>query len=463
MSKCNIANLKKTIYYLKRNGLRDTYLAALERIRQKEDRDYTYCAPTAEILEKQKEQSLLNNTIKFSILVPTYRTDEAQLRAMLDSVLTQSYGNWELLLADASGDDSVSKVVKEYEDKRIRYLPLRENGGISDNTNAALEAAEGDYIGLLDHDDLLTADALFEMNRAITEAEEKGVMLKLLYSDEDKCDENAENYYEPHYKTEFNLDLILTNHYICHFTVMEASLMKQLHFRREYDGAQDHDLVLRAIREILTDEENRLSLQKEAAIYHVPKILYHWRCHRGSTAANPQSKQYAYEAGGKAIADFLQKAGIKGKVIPTAHLGFFRTAYTEDFLKQRPDAGVLGGKLIGKDNKITGGIYTKTGECPYAGLKKGFSGYMHRASLQQDAFAVDIRLMQIREELFYVAEEETANMTGKQGKLSIKDGIADCSALSLSEEEFRGLSMEICKKVSALGYRIVWNPNWTNR
>lgn len=214
MAKLSKSNLKKTLYYLKRNGLRDTYLAALERLRKKED--YRYEAPAEAVLKAQKEEASRMASLLFSILVPTYRTPENYLREMIDSVLAQTYGSFELILADASGDESVKQVVDTYEDKRIRYIRLAENKGISGNTNEALKHATGLYTGLLDHDDLLTPDALYENAMAIAEAKSRGIRPQLLYSDEDKCDENGENYFCPHKKEEFNLDLILSNNYICH-------------------------------------------------------------------------------------------------------------------------------------------------------------------------------------------------------------------------------------------------------
>jgi len=174
MSKISIANLKKTIYYLKRNGLRDTYLAALERFREKGS---GVCATYKELTEEEKQRQRLTAWQRrplFSILVPTYKTPSVYLRAMIDSVLDQTYENLELILADASGDDSVKGVVDTYEDERIVYIALEQNGGISENTNAALERARGEYVGLLDHDDLLTSDALYEMARQIETAHQEG-------------------------------------------------------------------------------------------------------------------------------------------------------------------------------------------------------------------------------------------------------------------------------------------------
>ena len=464
MSKFNIANLKKTIYYLKRNGLRDTYLAALERLRKKTEDGYTYHPPSEAVLKTQKEQTLLNDDPLFSILVPAYRTKESYLCAMIESVLNQSYSRLEMIIADASGDmpgsseKSVEEVVGQYKDDRIRYIKLAENKGISENTNAALFVASGEYIGLLDHDDLLTPDALFEIAEEIRRAKESGITPRLLYSDEDKCDENGENYYEPHKKPDFNLDLILSNHYICHFTVMQAELMKKLGFRAAFDGAQDHDLVLRAVGEILgqktfSDSAKGLSTEAEPEIRHIKKVLYHWRCHRGSTAENPASKQYAYEAGGRAIADFLETQGILAEVVPTKHLGFFKAEYKPDILTARADIGILGGRLLGKGRKITGGIYDASGVCPYEGLPEGFSGYMHRAALMQDAYSVDIRLMKLRPELTLIAEY-ILKASGCERKEDLQ---------RLSDKECRELSIKICESIRNKGYRVVFNPGWTNK
>ena len=464
MTKFNSANFKKTINYLKRNGLRNTYFAALERLQQ--NAAYTYAAPDEEALAIQREKSQASN-IKFSILVPAYRTDEAYLRDMAESVLAQSYTNFELVIADAGEDSKIEDILKEYGDNRIKYFYLNGNKGISENTNAALKEATGDYIGLLDHDDMLTRDALYEMAEAIKSAQEKGITLQLLYSDEDKCDEFGKHYYEPHKKTKFNLDLILSNHYICHFTVMKQELMKKLLFRPEYDGAQDYDLVLRGIKEIYdaySEEKSILTVEAEREICHIPKVLYHWRCHRGSTAANPQSKQYAYDAGGRAIADFLKKNTLKGEVFSTKHLGFYQIKYEPDLLTARQDIGAVGGCLYDKKNKIAGGIYSYSGECPYKGLRAGFSGYMQRATLLQDAEAVDIRLMKIRSELFPLIANVLRESMGEDVLLLQQtDNRIDCKNLSFTEDEYLEISVIICKEIKNRGYRIVWDPFWTSK
>lgn len=459
MSKINKTNLQKAIQYFKRNGLRDTCLAALDRMKQSEDAHYTYEPPIPAVLEVQKQQILTKNSIRFSILVPAYQTPVEYLQAMIESVLAQSYSNFELIIADAGEENTLKEVIGTYQDKRIRYLPLEQNNGIAENTNVALREAEGDYIGLLDHDDLLTPDALFEIAAAISKAKEDGHVPRMLYSDEDKCSADGNVYEDPHYKTEFNLDLILSNNYICHFLILQARLMKELELRSGFDGAQDYDLVLRAVGHILEDLKPG---EREKEICHIPKVLYHWRCHSGSTAANPGSKQYAYEAGRRAVADFLKQENIEAKVVDTKHLGFYRIQYGQGLLSVRKDVGAVGGRLT-RNNKITGGIYDESGICPYEGLSVFFSGYMHRAVLQQDAHAVDIRRMQLRPELFSLAEDAAAELSIEWDKpILIKqiNSYIDCKALMLTEEEYRKLSLRICEKVKEAGYRIVFDPLW---
>ena len=296
MGVLSVSNFRKAFYYLRKNGIKNTWYAVWERLLEAKGEAYRYLSPSEVVLAQQRQQGeAFSCTI--SILVPAYETPEAYLRQMVDSLLAQSYGRWELIVADASRTAQVRKVMEQYQDRRIRYLLLEDNRGISENTNAALAVASGDYVGLLDHDDVLTPDALYEMVLAIQSAEKNGKTVAFAYSDEDKCDAEAKRYYEPHVKSRFTLDLLFSNNYICHFLVIKAELMKKTGFRKEYDGAQDFDLVLRAfLHKEPTDE-----------ILHVNKVLYHWRCHESSTAANPQSKLYAYEAGKRAVESALEE------------------------------------------------------------------------------------------------------------------------------------------------------------
>lgn len=470
MSGFTVADLKKAFYYFKRNGLRDTYLAALDRFTQKKGKSYTYEPPAADVLHKQRGWSREHGNVKFSLLVPAYRTPKAYLTALLESVQAQTYENWELILADAGAaedreaSEQVRMTVEALEDERIRYLRLSENGGISENTNAALAEAGGAYIGLLDHDDLLTPDALYEMAREIKRAEEAGVVPRLLYSDEDKCGEDGCTFYDLHEKPDFDLDLLLSNNYVCHFTVLEAALMKKLGFRSRFDGAQDHDLVLRAAGELLL-QEGRLRVEPETQIRHIPRVLYHWRCHSSSTAANPRSKQYAYEAGRRAIEAFLESAHISGTVSPTPHLGFFRVDYSPDVLTARADVGILGGKPLDRKNRVTGVLENGSGSDVYAGLRAESGGYFHRAQLQQDMRTVDVRLMRIAPALY----QDVVQLLEEMGVQAETDGTGQ-SGLRLregdsgrQEEAYRALSRELCSRARQAGYRVMLDPAWKEK
>ncbi|MGN1146134.1 MAG: glycosyltransferase [Acetatifactor sp.] len=442
MRKINLANLKKTIYYLRRNGLKNTWYAARERLEEQKMPPYFFMPLEAQEAERQCRASEAF-AVTFSIVVPTYHTKEEYLRDMIDSVVNQTYPKWELLLADASQDESVETVVKTYQDARIKYIHLDENAGISENTNQALPYVTGDYTGLLDHDDVLTQDALYEMAGAIEAGKKRGIELKLLYSDEDKCNGDRTEYYETHRKENFNLDLLLCNNYICHFMVLKSTLIKELGFRREYDGAQDYDLALRAVGRLL-DEENQIA--------HIPKVLYHWRCHVESTAQNPQSKQYAYEAGKRAVQDFADRHGIAAGAVHMKHLGFYRLEYQEPILRARADLGAVGGRLL-KQGRIISGRLSEDGSVFYEGLPAYYSGYMHRAVLQQDAEAVDIRLIEVREEcrgLFeQIAGVPYTTLPGQE--------VFDASTLP-EGTDYRAASIALCRSIRAAGYRILWEP-----
>lgn len=302
---------------IKKNGIKNTYYKVKEkRAKNLQFRNYDMerlaKLPTEAELGKQRKQ-VFEKELTFSIVVPTYHTPELFLRQMIESVLGQTFCRVELCIADGSREDSVEKIVKEYMEKdgRIRYCRLSENKGISENTNEGLKMATGEYIGLLDHDDLLEPFALYEMRKAL----ENHPQAEVLYSDEDKVSFDLTHYFEPHYKPDFNPDLLRSNNYICHFLVMKRSLLEQIGgFRPEFDGAQDFDLVLR-----LTEQAKQ--------VVHIPKVLYHWRSHEASTAANPMSKLYAYEAGRRAVEAHLQRSGERGVVTDTRFYGFYQTTY----------------------------------------------------------------------------------------------------------------------------------------
>ena len=306
--------IRKGFRYLKHYGFKGFLIRLRERMEPEEvpyGPWYEEHRASAETLEKQRRKKW-KDPVTISIAVPAYRTPERFLREMLDSLREQTYPYWELCLTNASPEDgAMQRVLEEYsrKDPRIRCLDLKENAGIAENTNAAFRMARGSYVGLLDHDDLLAPDALYEAACRIAEGAD------VIYTDEDKVTENAEEHYQPHLKPDFNLDLLRSNNYICHFLVVKRELIEKAGgFRREFDGAQDYDFVFRCT-------------ELAEKIVHVPRILYHWRTHKASTADNPASKQYAYEAGRRAIEGNLARTGTPGTVTQTEDFGFYHVEY----------------------------------------------------------------------------------------------------------------------------------------
>lgn len=446
------SNLKKTIHYLKKNGPRKTCYAIWERTLQGAAQEEPYREPDDSTLLAQKSRGMEFHT-RFSILVPAYETREEYLCAMLDSVLAQTYGNFEVILADASSSDRVEKAVSAYTDGRIQYYRLGENKGISGNTQEALLHATGEYIALLDHDDLLTADALYEMAFCIAEWKKSGREPLLLYSDEDKLDSESGQYFEANRKQKFNIDLIMSNNYICHLLVLNRKMAQKLGFRSVYDGAQDYDLILRAVSD-MRKQKKAGDGYGELPIAHIPKILYHWRCHLLSTAENPESKRYAYEAGKAALEDFMREQGFRGTVAHMPHLGFYRVEYQPTLFANRPDVAVIGGRLLDKRNRIAGGIYAEDGSPLYLGLHKEFSGYMHRACLRQEAEAVDVRCIQTSSEGEKVLEE----LLGVPYRKDAQTGCFLWRAVLKEDTDYLELSLKFCKRIREMGYRIVWDP-----
>lgn len=472
---CKISNLRKSWLYLQKNGLKDTWYAAAERVRDKNSRCYELkTLPLAEIEAQQKQAEKLKqeSSVCFSILVPAYETKPQYLLALLQSVAAQTYSDWELVIVDASQTACVADTVEQfcrkqpYCNDKIVYHKLQENQGISDNSNAGLSLLSGNYTGLMDHDDTLAPDALYEMAQAIDKAQKAGEEAIMLYSDEDKMDESGSRYYEPHYKVKFNYDLILSNNYICHFLVLQTEVLKKLQFRKLYDGAQDYDLVLRCIRLA----EKKKSQGSAAQILHVDKILYHWRCHLGSTADNPASKMYAYEAGRKAVSDYCSEQGMKVFLHHEKHLGFYRMEYQRDIFRVRPDIGAVGGRMI-KNRKIYAGAYDEEGRILYEGLHKNFSGYMHRAVLRQDVDAVDIRCIRLRKELLPLLHDLLTEELGEahtlckavSGQENGEDAISETVMAawrigSVTQEQLSRISIELGRCIRQAGYLVLWDP-----
>ena len=260
----------------------------------------------SEETRKEQESAVFEKMPLISILVPLYNTPEKFLRDMIESVLAQTYGNWQLCLADGSDAEhigTVEAIVKEYQASpkalfpdgkcRIKYQKLEKNEGISGNTNHCLELAEGEYIGLFDHDDILHPEVLYWYVKAINEEN-----ADYIYCDETTFKgDDINKMITMHFKPDYAIDNLRANNYICHFSVFKRTLLDGTElFRPEFDGSQDHDMILR-----LTDRAEH--------IVHVPKLLYYWRSHAGSVASDINAKPYAIDAAKGAVADHLRRHG----------------------------------------------------------------------------------------------------------------------------------------------------------
>ena len=314
--KLNPYTIQKGFRYLKHYGPKEFWIRLHERFEPEEvpyGPWYEAYVPDLKELDRQRRERFDYEPL-ISVAVPAFRTPEEFLRQMIDSLLAQTYRNWELCIANGSPEDeAMARVLREYtdRDRRIRVIGLTENKGIAGNTNAALQMAEGEFVGLLDHDDLLAPNALYEIAKALA----KDRQLDVVYTDEDKVTTDLSEHFQPHLKPDFNLDLLRSNNYICHFFVVRRSIIEKVGgFRQEFDGAQDHDFIFRCI-------------ETAGKVGHIPEILYHWRTHKASTADNPASKMYAFDAGKRAIEAHLQRMGVRGTVSHTPDLGFFRVQY----------------------------------------------------------------------------------------------------------------------------------------
>ena len=318
-NRINSKNIKKAFNFIRKGDFKGL-LRKLKGTSNPEEDYNEWCQShdvTQDELEKQRKTHF-NYQPKMSLVVATFNTPIPFLKEMIDTVVNQSYTNWELCIADGSTNSCVKEyVVNNYaKESRIKMVSLPENYGIAGNMNEAIKIATGDFIGLYDHDDVLTLDALYEFVQLLNEHPNA----EIIYSDEDKIDSKWTKRFEPHFKTDFNIDLLCTNNYICHLLFVKKSLIDQVGLlRSEYDGAQDHDFILRCSEN--TDPVN---------IYHIPRVLYHWRIHENSTAGNPESKMYAFDAGVKAVQHHYDRIGISAKVSHGKVLGFYQAEFILD-------------------------------------------------------------------------------------------------------------------------------------
>ena len=328
--------IRKGFRYMKHYGPKEFWIRLHERFEPEEvpyGPWYRAYIPTEETLEIQRKQKFDYSPL-ISIAVPAYHTPGEFLRQKIESLIVQTYSNWELCIVNASPDnEEMQKVLAEYSagDSRVRFCNLKENLGIAENTNRAFAMTKGEFVGLLDHDDLLAPNALYEIVKILQDHPQADA----LYTDEDKVTTELDEHFQPHLKPDFNLDLLRSNNYICHFFVVRKSIVEKAGgFRKEFDGAQDYDFIFRCT-------------ENAGEVLHVPEILYHWRTHKASTADNPASKMYAFEAGKRAIEAHLERTGTKGEVSHTQDLGFYRVKYP---VQGKPLVSVI---IPNKDEKET--------------------------------------------------------------------------------------------------------------
>lgn len=324
----NAKNIKKAITYVKRNGVSKLVhrLRYGSYIAQSDYQTWLFAQRvTKKNLETQSKTKFAYSP-KISILVATFNTKEEYLKEMIDTVVNQSYSNWELCIADGSTNDFVEKYVHEhysnYGDK-IKFQKLDQNYGISGNTNKAFEMATGDYITVYDHDDTLELDCFYEIVKALQE-----YRYDVLYTDEDKFDDSTKMYNDPNLKPDFSEDLLRSHNYITHLFIVNKKIVDEVgYYNSEFDGSQDYDYIFRCV-------------EKANAVYHIPRILYHWRMHPESTAQNPENKMYCYDAGKRAIEAHYKRVGVEAKVefLPKPMYGMYHTIYST---KDNPLVSIL--------------------------------------------------------------------------------------------------------------------------
>lgn len=324
----NAKNIKKAIMYVKRNGVSKLVhrLRYGSYIAQSDYQTWLFAQRvTKKNLETQSKTKFAYSP-KISILVATFNTKEEYLKEMIDTVVNQSYSNWELCIADGSTNDFVEKYVHEhysnYGDK-IKFQKLDQNYGISGNTNKAFEMATGDYITVYDHDDTLELDCFYEIVKALQE-----YRYDVLYTDEDKFDDSTKMYNDPNLKPDFSEDLLRSHNYITHLFIVNKKIVDEVgYYNSEFDGSQDYDYIFRCV-------------EKANAVYHIPRILYHWRMHPESTAQNPENKMYCYDAGKRAIEAHYKRIGVEATVefLPKPMYGMYHTIYST---KDNPLVSIL--------------------------------------------------------------------------------------------------------------------------
>ncbi len=452
--------IKKLKNYASQKGVKALFVKISERLQYKMEAAAYMKANrlTPEEISSQKRKHYKKNVI-ISICVPVYNTDRIQFEEMLNSVLNQTYGNWELCIADGSNSDYsyISEIINSKNDERIKYKKLNANKGIVGNSNESVTMARGEYIALLDHDDVLSPDALFYVREEI----DKGA--DYIYSDEASFSKTIKNPDIIHFKPDYSIFNLRGNNYICHLSVFKKSLFDKVGgFRTGYDGSQDHDLILRICE--IADK-----------IVHIPKVLYYWRVHRNSVAMDISAKPYCLTTGVRAVESHLKRMNISATVTNAAansavykvdykhmatpvvinsidNIGGVTREYVivadknieinKDTINELSkyiildNVGIVCGMVINKKRIQCGGIIkTKSGlKYEFENTSVLSEGYMKRLKYAHSVYAVPCYIFAVKKSLVDIL------------------GGFDIS-LSYSKRV-----INMCEKMRAIGYEVIFNP-----
>ncbi|MBR4314458.1 MAG: glycosyltransferase, partial [Lachnospiraceae bacterium] len=356
----NKNTFKRAFEFLFKNGIKEFIKKAKRKLSGfNVDYDYSEWYELTKTSDEELNRQRYDNSFKikplYSIVIPIYDTDEHFLYLLFKSLINQTYQNFEICVTDATDYSNNKNNPKQFFERlksnyykelntynynlnNIKIKHLSKNLSIAENTNEAIEMASGEYIVLCDHDDELTLDALYEVTKKINECPEAN----LIYSDEDKVDTKDDSYFEPAFKPDFNLDMLLSVNYFCHLTTIKKTILDRLYEvdnayeRKEYNGAQDYDLFLRIVNLIINDsyKDGKYDI---STICHIPKVLYHWRCHKLSTSKNTSSKLYAFDNGNKTIEEFYKNSKINFSEIECVEKGFDYGLYHTKFKRVKDE------------------------------------------------------------------------------------------------------------------------------
>ena len=375
LSKVNPTSIRKGIRYIQRGGLSSISDKVLDYSERAVDEYDTLFRKEQEAKRAEDHPLDFSYTPLISVAVPTYNTPVDTLTEMLESLKTQYYPNWELCIADGSSEGNPCiDVLERYakEDGRIKLMRLDKNYGISGNTNKALSLATGEYVALLDHDDFLEPDALYEIVKEL-QIERHDV----LYTDEDKFDDEKKVFMDPHYKPDFNYDLLLCCNYITHFFVVKREISEKAGgLDSRYDGSQDYEFILKCT-------------ERASSVFHIRKILYHWRIIAGSTAMDPTNKLYCFEAGRSAVEAHLLRRGIEAKVTLAPNCwGYYHSTYPFQRALTTIVLGKEGNRELYLDEEV---LYLPRGEDLVARLNDAVShaAYDHILILEEGIYPAD--------------------------------------------------------------------------